>query len=135
MFAEQTKPGRPRARSKLLKRCRESEADQSIPGSSSKACDSNVSFDNFNPQISSTPQKEKVKKRLQEYMYNGRNVTQSDGNDSNDTCCLSTASISKTHDALAELETHVLANESLFHSDKAVDINTRNQTHTHMNAT
>ena len=53
------------------------------------------------------------------------NITHSysDANDCNDgMCSLSTASIPKTHDALAELETHVLAKESLFHSDKAVDV-------------
>ena len=116
-FAEQNKSGRPR---KPLKRCRESE-DQSIPGSSSEACDSSVSFDNFKPQISLTPQKETVKKRLQEYLYNRRNVAQSDANARNDKC-LSTASISKTRDALADLKRYVLAKESLFHSDKAVDI-------------
>ena len=93
-----------------------------MPSSSSEACESGVSFDNLDPQISSTPPKEKVKKRLREYLYSRRNITHSDANDSNDgMCSLSTASIPKTHDALAELQTHVLAKESLFHSDKAVD--------------
>ena len=69
---------------RIVNRFRESEADQSMPGSSSEACDSGVSFDNLNPQISSTPPKEKVKKRLREYLYSRRNITHSDANDSND---------------------------------------------------
>lgn len=116
-FAEQNKPGR---HAKPLKRCRESE-DQNIPGKSSAVCDSSLSSDDFKPQISSTPKKQNVKKRLLEYLSSRRDATRDDASTQNDMYSVSTAAKSKTHDAPTEKEMHILAKDPLLHSDKAVN--------------